>query len=149
MDEIEAVAPKIGRNKLEELLKNKLNDYLETRYNIYLADSKYHPPQEFIAQQIINAAKVYQETWISEKFDCDDFAHLLKSAFIRDAYTNGGRKLPYAFGIIWGHKPEHALNFVVTSDGSEQYKVRIIEPQTGVLYTPAQKKIDDIYLIIA
>jgi hypothetical protein len=41
------------------------------------------------------------------------------------------------------------MNFVVTSDGSENYKVRIIEPQSGVLYTPAQKKLEEIYLIIA
>lgn len=149
MPEIEAVIPRIGNNKLKKILKEKLDDYLKRGWKIYLADSRYHPPQQFIAQQIVNDANVDQSTWISEKHDCDDFAHLLKSAFIKDAYTNGLRRLPYAMGIVWGAKPAHAMNFVVTCNGSNRYKVRIVEPQTGKFYTPARKKLDDIYLVIA
>jgi hypothetical protein len=149
MAEIESVAPEIGKNRLKEVLENELDDYMKGGCKIYLSDAHYHPPQQFIAQQIVDAANVNHETWISQKFDCDDFAHLLKAAFIRDAYSNGLRRIPYAFGIFWGSKPAHAMNFVITSDGSENYKVRIIEPRSGVFYTPAQKKLEEIYLIIA
>lgn len=152
MNEIEAVAPKIGKNKVKEVLEKALDDCLNNvlkgGYKIFLTDSKYHPPQEFIAKQIVDDANIDQRRWISQKHDCDDFAHLLKSAFIEDAYTNGLRRLPYAFGIIWGAKPAHAMNFVITSNGTERYGLRIIEPQTGIFYKPSDKQLDDIYLII-
>ena len=111
--------------------------------------SQYHVPQEKVIREIVNDSKIDHETYISEKFDCDDFAHLLKAAFIRDAYTNGHRRLPYAFGILWGNKPAHAMNFALTTNGSENYILKLIELQTATLYTPSQKKLADIYLIIA
>ena len=92
-------------------------------------------------------AQVDQERYISHKFDCDDFAHLLKSAFIRDAYTNGYRRHPYSLGVVWGKDPAHAMNLIVTSNGSRR-SFRLIEPQSGNFYKPSDEKLKDIYLVI-
>jgi hypothetical protein len=146
MAEIEAVAPKIGNKKLKKLLEKRLDDFMKD-CEIYTADKSYHTPQEHIARMLVDRSQVDQETYISEKFDCDDFAHLLKTEFIKDAYTNGLRRLPYALGVVWGAKPAHAMNIIVTSNGKRR-KLRIIEPQTGAFYLPSDKKLDDIYLIV-
>jgi hypothetical protein len=147
MEEIEAVAPQISRVDLKAFIKKSLKNYLKAGYNIYFADSNYHMPQKHIAEALINASQVAQLSWIAEKFDCDDFAHLLKAAFIKDAYTNGLRRLPYSFGIIWGESPAHAMNLLVASDG-EKKESYVIEPQTGAFYKPSDGKLDDIYLVV-
>lgn len=115
---------------------------------IYLADAEYFCPTQKVAQEIIKASKVDQRSYIMEIHDCDDFAHLLKSAFIEDAYDNGRRSMPYALGIVWGSKPAHAMNVIVVSGGAD-FTVRLIEPQNGKLYKPQHKKLDRIYLMIA
>lgn len=147
MQEIEAVAPRISNAKFKKMIKNKLKKYLKDA-KIYLADSAYHCPTLGNAQDIVNNTQVDQRHWIAEKHDCDDFSHLLKGAFIEDAYTNGLRGLPHAFGVVWGNKPAHAMNLVITSNGS-RFSLSIIEPQTGSFYRPSDKKLDEIYLIVA
>ena len=145
--EIDDNGPSLTSSKLKTVLRNQLKKYTK-RVRIYTADAKYFCPTQKVAQEIINEAKVHQRTYIKEISDCDDFAHLLKSAFIEDVYDSGRRSMPYAFGIVWGSKPAHAMNVIVVSGGND-YTVRLIEPQTGKIYKPGDKKLKEIYLIIA
>ncbi|KPK89479.1 MAG: hypothetical protein AMJ94_12040 [Deltaproteobacteria bacterium SM23_61] len=145
--EIDDNGPTRTANQLKTVLKNQLGSYYKSVKQFY-ADGRYFCPTEAVAKEIIKAAKVDQKRYISSVFDCDDFAHLLKSAFIEDAYDSGRRSMPYAMGIIWGSKPAHAMNFIVLGDG-KNFTVRIIEPQTGKLHKPAEKKLQEIYLLIA
>ncbi|RII26043.1 MAG: hypothetical protein CXR30_16920 [Geobacter sp.] len=145
--EIDDNGPTRTSSQLKTILKNQLGDYYKNLKQFY-ADGNYFCPTEAVTKEIITAAKVDQKRYISEVFDCDDFAHLLKSAFIEDAYDSGRRSMPYAMGIIWGDKPAHAMNFIVLGDG-KNFTVRVIEPQTGKLHDPTEKKLQEIYLLIA
>jgi hypothetical protein len=146
--EIDNNGPSLSRSKLENLLKSKMSGYFLSSKKLYFADQSYFCPTEAVAQQIIDACKVDQKSYISEIFDCDDFAYLLKVAFIGDAYDGGRRSMPYAFGIVWGNKPAHAMNFLVTSDGKD-YVVRLVEPQTGTVHALSLSKLKEIYLLVA
>lgn len=58
--------------------------------------------------------------------DCDDFAWVLRSAFVMDAYRNGVRRTPYCFGLIVASKwrlrddtvvdGSHALNWFIADN---------------------------------
>lgn len=145
--EIDDHGPSLSASKLKAVLRKQLRKYSYLT-RIYTADRRYFCPTQNVAQEIIKAAKVSQRRYIREIHDCDDFAHLLKSAFIEDAYDSGRRSMPYALGIVWGRQPAHAMNVIVVS-GGEDFTVRLIEPQNGRLYKPKDKKLVLIYLIIA
>jgi hypothetical protein len=100
-----------------------------------------------VAQQITDASNVAKHRYITEVFDCDDFAHLLKSAFIDDAYDGGRRSMPYALGVMWGTTPSHAMNVLAVGNGKD-YFTKVIEPQTGTIYEPSDKKLTGIYLVV-
>ncbi len=145
--EIDNNGPTLSDAQLRRVLNDQLGSYFDSGKKIYLADSSYFCPTEKVAQEIINDSKVDQRRYISEIFDCDDFAHLLKAAFIEDAYVGGRRTKPYAMGIIWGSKPAHAMNFLVISDGAS-FTVKVVEPQNGKMFNPSARKLDEIYLAI-
>lgn len=152
---IRRAADPITDKMVRDILRTHLGHYYKgVRY--YLADDYYRCPSLKTARDIVKKSNVSRRRYIAEKHDCDDFAHLMKAAFIRSAYTEKRRKYPYAFGIVWGRKPSHAMNLIVAegrpgkrrTTGSEGYKVYVIEPQTGVFYRPEQGKLDEIYMIM-
>ncbi len=81
--------------------------------------------------------------YLAEKFDCDDFAHMLSE------------RLNYYYGLtsvmeVWGNTTAgyHAFNVVVVRDGTE-FIARLIEPQSDMVfetkgtlgtYTPKETK---------
>ena len=144
--EIDDSGPTRSRDEMRDLLQDKLKGYLSNA-NIYLADRAYFCPTERVAGEIIDACKVDQRRYISEIHDCDDFAHLLKAAFIEDAYDGGRRSMPYAVGVVWGSTPGRAMNVLVVGDGAN-YHVRLIEPQTGEVHTLSNDKLKGIYLVV-
>jgi hypothetical protein len=148
MQEIDAVAPKVSKSQFESLIKNKLEDCLKNE-NLYFADKSYLCPKKEIAQEIIDKSLVDQRRYIAEKDDCDDFAHLLKSAFIENSYNYGLKSLPFAFGIVWGSEPAHAMNIIITNDDGITNELYIVDPQTGTMHNPGDRKLGDIYLVIA
>ena len=149
------LADPISDREVEKILKFNLKEYFR-RANIYIADEQYFCPSLKTARKIVKKSGVDRRRFISEKHDCDDFAHLLKGAFIREAYKDGSRKYPFSCGIVWGDRPSHAMNVTIVDDwlgkkrkpSSERYKVYIIEPQSGVFYKPEKRKLDEIYLIV-
>lgn len=147
---IDASGPTLEREELRELLREELHPCLwPYAYRIELADEAYYCPSPTVARDLIEESHVARHRYIEETFDCDDFAHLLKSAFIEDVYDSGSRSMPYAAGILWGNDPPHAMNFVVLSDGTAP-RVRIVEPQRKATFLkPLKKVLSDIFLIVA
>lgn len=144
--EIDDNGPTRSNNEMRDLLQDKMKDYLASA-KIYLADRDYFCPTEKVAGDIIDACRVDQRQYISEIHDCDDFAHLLKAAFIEDAYDGGRRSMPYSLGVVWGSTPSHAMNVLVVGDGAS-YHVKLVEPQTGKIHALSSNKLKGIYLVV-
>jgi hypothetical protein len=146
---IDEYGPSLTCDELEAELLDQLDDHLVDikGFKPTLADNDYYCPSAKVAQRIVRKARLQDREYTPESFDCDDFAHLLKAAFIESIYDSGKRSRPYAMGIIWGHDPGHAMNFVVLSNGVE-FEVKIIEPQEATFHTPDEDELSDIYLIL-
>ena len=150
---IDKNGPTLTRDALINVLEKELRGYFAERKDIFLADDKYFCTTEKTAKVIIKEAKVNDKEYFAPDVgDCDDYAHLLRSAFIVDAWIDKKRSLPYAFGILWGGQQDdpanHAMNFVIVSDGDGSFKVWIIEPKDGTWYEPSKKKLESICLVI-
>jgi hypothetical protein len=76
--------------------------------------------------------------WIAERYDCDDFAYVLKAFTSAVAYVNSGLTYGLSCGIIWGKfswvGEFHACNWIITSDRTFQ----LIEPQTDSLHQASE-----------
>ena len=95
-------------------------------------------------REIISESKVDRKTWVRERFDCDDFAHVLKAHFAEASYKNGQRRAAHCFGVVWGSLPgPHAINWMVNSDG----KLRFVEPQNDRVFVP-RKTDKNIYFML-
>jgi hypothetical protein len=147
--EIDEMSPSLDENGLFDVLKEQIDDYFVEKPKVCFSDIKYFCPTFEATEDIIEDAMIDQYEYISGLFDCDDYAHLLKSAFIIDGYDGGIRSLPYCIGIAWGEKKpnRHAINIIIISDGIE-YKVQFIDPQTGDITDPDKNIIDKIELLV-
>jgi len=136
--EVDQFTPSITGNVLEDLV------YEAFRVTPKFMDGRYFCLAEQAAKQIICSSRVAGRQYRDAVMDCDDYALLLKAAFIEDAYniynTESARKpersKPHALGVIVGFSPSHhrrhAMNILVTSEGKD-YKLWLVEPQTGEL----------------
>ncbi len=123
--------------ELRELISCQLHRKLSEDFHLYCADDEYYCPPVGDASKIIKNSRLDRRNWVAEKFDCDDFAHVLKANFSEAAYKDGRRRRPHCFGIIWGAFPHaHAINWMVNCD----LKLRFVEPQSGRIYFP---RVDD------
>ena len=135
----------IKNYELRGLINDQLAEKLGSSFQLYIADGEYYSPSLNDAERIIKQSKIDRYDWIRERFDCDDFALVLKSEFALDAYRQTKRRAPYCFGIVWGMLPgAHAINWMVNDDR----KLRFIEPQTdGIFFPRANDK--DIWFMMA
>ena len=135
----------ISGSELRRLIVRQLGKKLARNFGLYVADTSYFCTPLDDARQIIKASAVDRNTWIRERFDCDDFAHVLKAHFAEAAYKNGKRRAAHCFGVVWGSLPgPHAVNWMVNSDKI----VRFVEPQNDRIFRP--RRIDkDIYFMLA
>ena len=130
--------------ELRTLIVQQLGRKLSSNLSLHLADNEYYCPPLANAKEIITNSEVNRNTWVEEKFDCDDFAHVLKGHFAEAAYKNGDRRKPHCFGIVWGSLPDaHAINWMVTDD----LKLRFIEPQDDRIFLPRRTD-KDIYFML-
>lgn len=134
---------------LIDLLDRSLIGMLPRNLTPIILDNYYYCPSEEVAERIIRECKISKRTYLEEVFDCDDFTHMLKTAFIEDAYEFGKRTVPYCIGMATGTKPDgegHAVNIIVIHDGTN-FKVKIVDPQNGILLDPSPDIIKDIELV--
>jgi hypothetical protein len=145
---IDLNGPTLTMDELEALLRKHLKKLFWPRnYSINLGDGVYYCPRQDVAEKVMRESGVSDLIYTSEILDCDDFAHLLKSAFIRNVYDSGERSLPYAMGIIRGNSPAHAMNFIAISDGGEP-ELKLVEPQRYEYMKIAEETLSDIYLMV-
>lgn len=134
----------ITASQLRELIAKQLGPKLDRRFAFYVADSNYFCTPMEDAHEILMASAVDRNKWVSERFDCDDFAHVLKSHFAEAAYKDGKRRAAHCFGVVWGSLPTpHAINWMVNSD----LKLRFVEPQTDRIFLP-RKTDKEIYFML-
>ena len=136
----------ITSTELRRLIPLQLGPKLHRNFGLYVADAKYYCTPIADARQIIKASAVDRHTWIQDRFDCDDFAHVLKAHFAEAAYKDGRRRAAHCFGIVWGyHLPgHHAINWMVNSD----LVLRFIEPQTDRVYRPGATDKDIYFMLV-
>ena len=134
----------ISAEALRTLISRQLGRRLRRNFGLYIADGKYYCTPVSDAEEIIKNSSLDRQTWVREKFDCDDFAHVLKAHFAQAAYAEGERRAAHCFGVVWGKLPgPHAINWMVNEDK----KLRFIEPQTDEIFFP-RKTDRDIYFMI-
>jgi hypothetical protein len=118
---------------------------MAANFNLYLGDEKYYCTPLKDAREIIKASAVDRMNWVEERFDCDDFALVLKAHFAEAAYKDGKRRAAHCFGIVWGSLPTpHAINWMLNADR----RLRFVEPQNNRIFLPRRND-KDIYFMLA
>ncbi len=129
-----------------EILEGRLWNKLESDCDLYFGDDNYYFPEMEDVVDIVKTSTVDAWKYTSAITDCDDFAFMLKSEFVRDAYKKKARRLSHAAGIVWGDLPgPHAMNWVITSP---DLKVWFIEPQSDWIGRP-KSNYRGIYFMVA
>lgn len=128
----------ISSPDLRVLISKQLKGKMARDFSLFIADSKYYCTPLKDAEEIIKWSNVDRKIWVRERFDCDDFAHVLKAHFAEAAYVDGKRRRSaHCFGIVWGMLPyAHAINWMV----DEKRKLHFIEPQSDKIFSP--RKVD-------
>ena len=135
----------ISSADLRVLIPQALRGRLQKNFGLYIADSEYYCPPLADAKEVIEASAVDRNTWVSDRFDCDDFAHVLKAHFAEAAYADGKRRAAHCFGIVWGMLPgPHAINWMVNDD----LQLRFIEPQTDLVFYPRPNDKDIWFMLV-
>ena len=130
---------------LRQIVASQLAAKLSRNFGFYVADGKYFCTPLQDAKQVIRASAVDRKTWVSDRFDCDDFAHVLKAHFAEAAYKDGRRRAAHCFGVVWGSLPgPHAINWMVNSD----LKLRFIEPQNDRIFLPRRTDKDIYFMLV-
>ena len=134
--------------EITKLIEQALASKFHSTYSLRLGDSAYYLPTTEEVSQIVNSTQRERRAWIAERYDCDDFAYVLKAFVSSVAYFNNDLKLGLCCGIIWGKfrwiSEFHACNWVITSDGVFQ----LIEPQNGKIY-PALECLGSVTFVAA
>ena len=147
------------RNDIQAALALQLAQIVDADTYYYLADKAYFLPSLALAQRIIRGPKPRGGDWReravhiapTERDDCDDRAHLMKSDFIlkwwdsdvvREEFGHNARpRSALAAGVIGFETITkdpladvgcgHVMNWMLNSDGC----VRLIEPSTGEIFS--------------
>lgn len=138
----------LSTSEITKLLEQALVGKLHTSYSLRLGDSGYYLPTVDEVTQILNATQQERRTWIADRYDCDDFAYVLKAFTSTVAYINSGLAYGLSCGIIWGKfswvDEFHACNWILTSDRI----FKLIEPQTDTLH-PASDCLGSVTFVAA
>ncbi len=150
--------PGLGRSYItsseaECIIKNGLNGKTTSNFKLYLGDVTYfcYPLEE--AKAVIASTTVDTYNWTAEKFDCDDFAFVLKAEFNKNSYEDKQRRAAACCGMLWGtglhmngtgsEPVHHAINWMINDD----LKLRFVEPQSDKIYFPSSKD-NGIYFMV-
>ena len=145
------IPARLKSSEVEDIIKRDLKGRLSGDVKIRLADAHYVAPPLSHAKNVIQKSSVDRLKWKKERFDCDDFALVLKSDFAMDASKELEFSAGYAFGILWGTWVKHgghAINWMITDD----LKLRLIEPQNDKIFFPDDSDGEDfneIYFMIS
>lgn len=134
----------ISAAEVRQIITAQLGPKLAKNFGFYVADTEYFCTPLADAKEIIANSADDKHTWVNERFDCDDFAHVLKAHFAEAAYADGKRRHAHCFGVVWGELPgPHAINWMINEDRV----LRFVEPQTDEVFAP-RKTDKNIYFML-
>jgi len=114
---------------------------------IRTGDGIYYLPTLDEVRQLLAESNGDRRQWLAERFDCDDFAYVLKGEASVHAYDAGDLRYGLALGMVWGNfdwvNGYHAINWFVDNVGT----LYLIEPQSDAVY-PASRCLGDIGLLL-
>jgi len=158
--EVDRHAPVISAPELQARLREIFHFDPDTIAKVF-TDDLYLCPSREAAEQIIRNSRVAARNYSAEAMDCDDYAQLLKTAFIEDAYDIYDTasslmprvSMPYALGVITGirrgEKRDHYMNMLVTSDGrANDHTFWLIEPQKARMGPASRNRLKDISAMV-
>jgi hypothetical protein len=128
--EVEAPTDLISQDQLRQLVARDFK-LMDGCYMLF-ADERYRITPIKVVKSYILRSCVPRRRYVTEFFDCDNFALTLSGRFDWDKYPQG-----YAHGEIWVLTPSggHAVNCwcVLDTDGIRT-KMVVVEPQTGAMF---------------
>ena len=94
--------------------------------DIYVSDGTYFLYSDKEIQKVLDETLSDLQMWISEYFDCDDFAQVVAGKMNEELKGS-------PFGTLWfrGSNFYHAVNCFYSKD---QNKMKVVEPQTDAIY---------------
>lgn len=136
-----ATSPRlIQRDAFITLLSRSLRRRWETGFadSSNVADNIYYLPSLRQVRRILRLfRRQFDEIeYASDRFDCDDFAWMLKGTFCRHAAGRRGKSAGWAVGVVWtnteksGQREGHAYNWVIT----KERELWMIEPQSQEMW---------------
>ncbi len=124
----------VSVNTVQGAVQRHLTGKLSNDSIVRYGDGSYYLPTTQEVQQILTNSQLDRRTWMAERFDCDDFAYVLKGEMSVHAYDTGDLRFGLCVGMVWGRfdwiNGYHAVNWFVDPNGV----LRFIEPQTDVIY---------------
>ncbi len=124
----------VPTSSLSGVVQKKLAGKLADDPGIRFGDGSFYLPKIGEVRNILDESSVDRRTWMAERFDCDDFAYVLKSEISIHAYESASLRYALCVGIVWGNfdwvSGYHAVNWFIADDG----ELRFIEPQSDDIY---------------
>lgn len=138
----------IKSSDLEQIIERSLSGKRHSTYSIHFGDSQYYLPTREEVQQIFASTSRQRRKWIEERYDCDDFAYVMKAFASGIAYVNENLSFGICCGIVWGEfdwlSGFHACNWVVTSE-----KIfYLVEPQDDSLHPASACKGSVAFVVV-
>ena len=96
----------ISGYELRQQVVKQLGKKLSKNFGLYVADSEYYCTPLRDARQIIKLSSVDRKRWVRNRFDCDDFAHVLKVSPKHRTETANG-ELPIVSELCGVCCPDH------------------------------------------
>lgn len=133
---------------VKELIIQQLGEALVDQKNVRFGDNQYYLPTQDEMDFIITESGLERKKFMAERFDCDDFAFILKGEVSAHAYQAGQLTCGICAGIAWGYfqwnpRGYHAANWFLDSSGV----LNFIEPQWDVIFPVEQcQKGVDLFL---
>lgn len=123
----------VMRPALEKWLFDAVMERQPVRPEIFLGDDGYYLPDAKEVEAIWNDAKWDELDVRQQRFDCDDYAWVMKGhasryAYFRSDWGQLGIGVGFVAGYLW--RPNHAANFFI-----EGQTLRFIEPRDGTLHS--------------
>lgn len=134
-------------SSLEGLARQTLGVRLGPDPGIRFGDGSFYLPTLAEVQQILVASQLDRRRWMEERFDCDDFAYVLKAEMSVHAYESSALRFGLCVGVVWGDfdwvQGFHAVNWFIDATRT----LRFIEPQSDEVY-PLERCRGDISLLL-
>ncbi len=129
---------------VRQLLQGKLGDDPGIRFG----DGSFYLPTLDEVKKILSESRLDRNIWTEERFDCDDFAYVLKGEMSQHAYQAKDLRFGLCVGMVWGNfawvQGYHAVNWML--DASQT--LRFIEPQDDTIHEVSECQGDISLLLV-